>query len=189
MSGLNREASDSIRACDRSFGHYYTDHFHRVESITDALKNFQRENVYQQWKLAELSKHLDYVKHSLCETGDCFLVTAHRISRELSQKAETIAQTSDHDPALRFLRSIRKNHELEELVTEIAAVGSRSQDLLWFSKLIGTQLWQHDTHFPRPSATMSKYRKMSAGRNKTPTAKGFARLNGFLSNLPLSLSL
>jgi hypothetical protein len=98
-------------------------------------------NVYQQWKLAELSKHLDYVKHSLCETGDCFLVTAHRISRELSQKAETIAQTSDHDPALRFLRSIRKNHELEELVTEIAAVGSRSQDLLWFSKLIGTQLW------------------------------------------------
>jgi hypothetical protein len=154
MSGLSREASDSIRACDRSFGHYYAERFHRVETTMDALKDFQRKNVYQQWKLAELSKYLDYVKQSLCETGDRFLVTAHRTSRELSQKAETIAQGSDHDPALRFLRSIRKSHELEQLATEIAAVGSRSQDLLWFSKLIGIQLRQRERFFPRPSVTM-----------------------------------
>jgi hypothetical protein len=113
MSGLNRDASDSIHACDRSFGHYYADRFHRIEAITDTLKTFQRENVFQQRQLAELNKHLEYIKQSLCEPVGGFVLTAHRTSRELSQKAETIAQANDHDPALRFLRSIRKNHELE----------------------------------------------------------------------------
>jgi hypothetical protein len=104
--------------------------------------------------IAELNKHLEYIKQSFCETVDAFLVRAHGAGQKLCQKAETIAGASDHDPALRFLRSIRKNHELEQLAREIAAVGSRTQDLLWDLKVIARHLWQNNSRFPQPSATM-----------------------------------
>jgi len=154
ISGLSREAADSIRACDRSFGHYYSDRFHQVQTITDATRSVQCENVFQQRQLAELNKHLEYIKQSFCETVDAFLVRAHGTGQKLCQKAETIAGTSDHDPALRFLRFIRKNHELEQLTGEIAQVGSRTQDLLWDLKVIARHLWQNNSRFPQPSATM-----------------------------------
>ena len=154
ISGLNREAADSIRACDRSFGHYYSDRFHQVQTITEATRSVQRENVFQQRQLAELNKHLEYIKQSFCETVDAFLVRAHGTGQKLCQKAETIAGVSDHDPALQFLRSIRKNHELEQLAGEIAEVGSRTQDLLWDLKVIARHLWQNNSRFPQPSVTM-----------------------------------
>src|SRR2546428_14052047 len=98
MQGLNSDAANAVRACDSTFGHYYNERFHQLETISEAVKNFQAESLTQQRQMAELKKHLDYVKQSFCETVDDVLVTAHRTVENLRRQSEVIAKENDHDP-------------------------------------------------------------------------------------------
>jgi hypothetical protein len=154
MSGLNREATDSILSCDRSFGQYYSQRFHELEATGAILKYLQSETIATQQQMAELNKYCEYVKQSFCDTVDEFLKTTHEYLEDLHQKAGMITQTNDHDPALRFLRSIRKHHKLEQITETVVATGNKFQKLLAASKLIARQVWKNNAQFPPPSAAM-----------------------------------
>ena len=154
MNGLNREAAEAVRACDVAFGHHYSGRFHQPDATAAAAKGFDRESVAQQRQLAELNKHLDYVKKSFCETVEGFLTGTYRTLEKQRQQAETTSQVKDHDPALRFLRSIRNTHELEQMAEEVATLGRKTRELLHPSRAIVRQIWQNSGQFPSPSASM-----------------------------------
>ena len=154
MSGLSSDAANAIHACDRSYSHYYDERFHQPETTADAFTNLKTESVARQRQLADLNKHLDYVKQSFCETVENFLVAAHNTAEKLRQQSEAIVQETNHDPAWRFLRAIKKEHELEQMAQALAVVGSRANEFLAHSAVIGRHIWQNSSQFPAPSPTM-----------------------------------
>jgi len=154
MHGLSSDAANAIHACDSSFSYYYNARFHQSETTADAVENVQTESVTQQRQMAELNKHADYVKQSFCETVDKCLAASHKSVEKLRQQSEGFAKENAHDPALRFLRAIKNEHELGRMAEELAEVGSKVRGLLKHAEVIGRHIWKASDQFPAPSATM-----------------------------------
>jgi hypothetical protein len=154
MRGLNSDAADAIQTCDTAYSHYYHIRFHQPETTVDVAKGFQTDGMAQQRRLAELNKRLDYIRLSFCETVDGFLTMAHKANEKLRKRGEAIAEEKSHDPALKFLHSIRKEHELQRMREELSEIEGKAAELLYHSDMIGRQIWNASHHFPVPSAEM-----------------------------------
>jgi len=166
MQGLSSEAVDAVRACDGKFGHYYDARFHQVEPFAESLKNFQTARVVQQTQIAELNKHLEYVKQSFCEITDSFVKTAHSTVEKLRKQSESLVSEKHHDPALRFLHEIQKDHELERMTEQLHQVGNKSGELLKQARVIGRHIWMSSGQFPAPSGTMFNIVRCPIDRTK-----------------------
>jgi hypothetical protein len=154
MRGLNSDAGKAIQTCDAAFSHYYHARFHQPATTVDVAKDFQTDGMAQQRKLAELNKRLDYIRLSFCEAVDGFWTMAHKANEQLRKRSEAIAEEKSHDPALKFLHSIRKEHELQRMREELSEIEGKVDELLYHSELIGRQIWNASHHFPVPSAEM-----------------------------------
>ena len=152
MRGLSSAAADAMCACDSAHGHYYSPRFHQVETIGAALKRVRTEAITQQRQLAELNKHLEYVTRSFCDTVNNFITAAHKTIDTSSKKSEALVQEAEHDPVLRFLHAIKKEHDLEKMAQELASVQTSLKPLLAHSTVIGRHIRKHSSQFPSPSS-------------------------------------
>ena len=154
MQGLNPEASQAVRACDLSLGRHYDSRFHRPETTQQSVEDFQSEIIDLQHVMADLDKHMVYTRKSFCETIDAFLTSSHKDMESLQQRAAAMTEETEADPALRFLRSIQKHHELNRMCETLRAVGNDSQALLRHARSVGRHLARNGKRFPAPTANM-----------------------------------
>ena len=107
MEGLNAEAARAVQMCNSSLGHHYALHFHGMEATQETLAEFTSRVTEAQRTMADLDKHVTYIKKSLCEGVDGFLKAGHKKLESLREKTAAMAQDISPDPALRFLQAIR----------------------------------------------------------------------------------
>jgi hypothetical protein len=154
MQGLNAEAAFAVKMCDSSLGHHYASRFHGLEATQATVAQFTSRVAGAQNTMADLDKHLTYIKRSLCESVAGFLKAGHKKLESLRQKIEAMTQNTSHDPALRFLQAIQIEIEVKRLSNEVGSVSQEAVSFLEHTRAIGHQLSRNSHRFPPPSPTM-----------------------------------
>jgi len=154
MQGLNAEAAYAVQRCDSSYGHHYDPRFHRMEATQGTVTGFESRVVEVQRTMADLDKHVTYIKKCFCETIDGFLIAGHRKLESLRQKAVAMTQHAELDPALCFLRAIQADFEVNRLSDEVHSVLQEAEGFLQHARAVGRQLSRNSERFPPPSPTM-----------------------------------
>jgi len=154
MQGLNAEAALAVQRCDSSYGHHYDPRFHRMEATQEIVTGFNSRVVEVQRTMANLNKHVTYIKKSLCDAIDDFLIGGHRTFESLRQKAVAMTQANESDPALRFLRAIQSDFEVKRLIDEVRSVSKEAEGLLQHARAVGLHLSRNNQRFPAPSPAM-----------------------------------
>lgn len=154
MQGLNARAAAAVQACESSWGHYYTPCFHEIEKTQKAVADFKKLVVKVQYTMADLDKHVTYSKKSFCEMIDGFLSIEHKKVALLCKKAVAMTEGAGTDPALRFLRAIQADSELNRMKDDIHLVAQEAENLLHHAKDVGLQLYRSGGCFPAPSPEM-----------------------------------
>jgi len=154
MADLNGDATLAVQRCDSAYGHHYDARFHAMETALDAVAGFGAEVVRAQRTMAELDKHLTYIKKSCCGTVDGFVSAGHRRLESLSREAAALTQGAEADPAMRFLRAIRAEFEVERMVAKIGSLSQEAKHFLQHVAAVGRHFFNNDHRFPRPSPAM-----------------------------------
>jgi hypothetical protein len=154
MEGLNAEAALAVERCDSLHGHYYAPRFHSIETTQKNVTNFNSRVIEVQSTMAGLDKHLTYIRKSLCDTIDNFLIGGHKRIETLQLSTVAMTQDSEPDPALRFLRAIQSDSKVKELIDEIRTVSKEAEELLKHTRTVGHHLSRSNQRFPAPSPEM-----------------------------------
>ncbi|MEI8062819.1 MAG: hypothetical protein WCH84_02000 [Verrucomicrobiota bacterium] len=154
ICGLNIEAESAVRNCNSFYGHHYDSRFHKLEAPEECVAEFTSRVNQAQSTLADLDKHVTYMKKSLCQTADEFLKNKHNTLESLHQKAEALTQNISPDPALRFLQAIETESKINELIGQVHSVSQEGHGMLQHTRAISHILSQNGHHFPPPSPEM-----------------------------------
>jgi hypothetical protein len=154
MQGLNAEAALAVQMCNSSLGHHYAPRFHGVDAAQDAFHEFTNRVAEAQHTMADLDKHVAYIKKSLCEGVDGFLKAGHKRLESLRQKTQAMIQVTAPDPALRFLQVMKIDCEIKRLSSEVHSISQEAEGFLQHARVIGRQLSRDSQRFPSPSPTM-----------------------------------
>jgi hypothetical protein len=154
MEGLNAEAALAVQRCDSWYGDHYSPGFHRMKAMQEIVTGFNGEVVEAQKTMADLNKHVTYVKKSLCDSIDNLFVGGHRTLEALRQKAAATVQDDEPDPALRFLRAIQSDFEIKRLNDEVRLLSREAEGKLLHAKVVGLHLSRNSHSFPAPSLAM-----------------------------------
>ncbi len=154
MQGLNSEATDSIRNCDKTLGQHYSDRLYRAEARQESVGSFCEIIITLQKEMVELDKKLTYIKKSCCETMDGFLNQSHKKLSVFRQKAMAMIEKQELDPALSFLTGIDNTFELERMKQELRAVKRDTSRLLGHANALGLRIYRNSDAFPSPAPNM-----------------------------------
>jgi hypothetical protein len=154
MQGLNAEAALAVHRCDSSYGHHYDPHYHWKDATQAAVTSFEHRVVEVQRTMADLDKHVIYIKKSFCETIEGFLSAGHRKLESLRQKAVAMTLRTEPDLALSFLRAIQGDFEVARLIDEIDSVCHEAEGFLQPARAVGRDLSRNSQRFPLPSPAM-----------------------------------
>jgi hypothetical protein len=154
MQGLNAEAASAVQRCDASLAHHYDARFHRPETTQENVEAFHKRTVDLQYSMADLDKHATYIKKCLSETTDPFLTSGHRKLKSLRDKVAAMAQETEADPVLRFLRNMQREFAVERLTEELHSVGRESGALLQHARAVGRHFFRNGSRFPKPTPVM-----------------------------------
>lgn len=154
MEGLNEVAVLAVERCDSLYGHYYAPRFHSIETTQKNVTNFNSRVIEVQSTMAGLDKHLTYIRKSLCDTIDNFLIGRHKRIETLQLSTVAMTQDSEPDPALRFLRAIQSDFKVKELIDEIRIMLKEAEELLKHTRAVGLHLSRNKRRFPVPSPEM-----------------------------------
>jgi hypothetical protein len=152
--GLNAEAAQAVQMCDSSLAFHYDLRFHRSESAQESVACLKNRIVEAQHTMANLDKHVTYVKKSFCGTVDGFLSVGHKKLESLRQTAMAMIQDIEPDPALRFLRAIQMEFEVNRLNDEIDSLSQETERFLQHARAVGYHCSRNSHCFPPPSPTM-----------------------------------
>lgn len=154
MQGLNTDAANEVRRCNSLFQHYYAPHFHNREAFRVSADSFMSKVTNTQLTMAELDKHITYIRKVLGETIDLFIKTEHKKIEKLRSKAIAMTNKTTVDPALWFLWAIKVDREIHRLSKQLHSSSQEADELLSHSKRIGCYLYQNGRRFPAPSSIM-----------------------------------
>jgi len=154
LQGLNAEASLAVKRCNSSLGHHYSLRFHGTKTTEETLAEFTGRVTQAQHTMADLDKHVTYIKKSLCESIDGFLNAGHKKIESLRQKTVAMTQDTSSDPALRFLQAIRTEFAIKRLSNEVYTISQEAEGFLQDTRAIGRQVSRNSHRFPPPSQTM-----------------------------------
>jgi hypothetical protein len=154
MEGLNAEASLAVNGCGSLYANHYDPSLHQMETMQGRIAGFESRVVEVQRTMADLHKHVTYIKRGLCDTADEYLSAGYRKLESLRKKAVAITQESVPDPALRFLRAIKTECEVKRLEYDIDTVSKGTEGLLRPARMMGHNLNQSSQRFPPPSSAM-----------------------------------
>lgn len=154
MQGLKPEAANAVQRCNLLLGHHYAPRFHGMEATQEIIAEFTSRIAEAQRTMADLDKHVTYVKKSFCESIDDFLKAGHKKIESLRQKTMKMTQDTSPDPALRFLQTIRTGLSVKRFSSEISSLSQDTVGFIWHAKGIGSQLSKNSNRFPPPSPTM-----------------------------------
>jgi hypothetical protein len=125
-----------------------------METIQGRIAGFESRVVEVQRAMADLYKHVTYIKKSLCDTADEYLSASHRKLESLRKKVTAMTHHSVPDPALRFLRAIQTECEVKRLEYDVDLVSQGTEGLLQPARAMGRNLKQTSQRFPPPSSAM-----------------------------------
>jgi len=154
IQDLNADAIHAVRACDSAFQHYYDSRFHRLDTTQESVVELHKRIIAIQHDMAELNKHIAYVHKALCEFVNRFNKEGHGKLNSLRQKALLMTEEDQPDPVMRFLRSIKKEFELDRMNHELDSVKRDSIEYCQHAKAIGRYLYRKSKIFPLPSSEM-----------------------------------
>jgi|TARA_Y100000310_G_C20589434_1_gene767179 hypothetical protein len=154
MQGLNAEATHAFRTCNSSYGHHYSPNFHQREDSRRSIDGFKGEVTQTQYIMADLDKHLTYVRRSFCETVNAFLKAEHKKIGTLLQNAVAMINETTADPALRFLQAIKFEFEIDRLSEKVRSISQEADGFLKHARQISRHLSRNGHSFPPPSSAM-----------------------------------
>jgi len=70
----------------------------------------------------------------------------------LQKKAAAIVENNEPDPALKFLQSIQKKHELTQIANELKPIRNEANSFIQHAEYISHRLSKKQDRFPPPSA-------------------------------------
>lgn len=152
IQGLNPEALQAVQSCDANLSHHYDARFHRTETLQDAVAHLDSIITDHQRALADLKKYTVYSRQSFLATIDAFVVASHKDLSSLRHKAAAMAQDGEPDPVLRFLRSIRKQHELDRMVESLSPMSDAMHEFLKHTRSICRHFYRNADRFPIPGS-------------------------------------
>jgi len=154
MEGLNDEAMRTIQICTSLFGRHFDAHFHQATSQQGRTSDFMNQLKKVQGILADLNKHMTYIKKSLCKTSDRIVVNGHKQLKALSQQVVSSSHDNTLDPALRFLQAIKSEFDIKRLSEKANTVSKEANDILPTIREISHHLYQNGLYFPSPYPAM-----------------------------------
>jgi hypothetical protein len=154
MQGLNPEAARAVQMCNSSLGHHYAPRLHGADAARETVPEFTNRVAEAQHTMADLDKHVTYIKKSLCKSIDGFLKVGHERLESLRQKTEAMIQVTSPDRALRFLQAMKIECEVKRLSSEVDSVSQEAEGFLQHARVVGRQLFRDSQRFPSPSPTM-----------------------------------
>jgi hypothetical protein len=154
MRGLNANAALAVRKCDLSSEQYYDIRFHRMDATQETIAAFKSLIVGVQHTMANLNKHVIYTKKSLCESVDVFLSSGHKKIESLRKKAVAMTQDTELDPALCFLKAIKRECEVTRMRNEVNSLKQAAEGFLRHARDVGRHLLRNSHRFPPPSPEM-----------------------------------
>ncbi len=154
MQGLNDDAALAVQRCDSLYGHHYDLTLHRMEA-TELTMALDRHIVEAQRTMADLHKHVTYIRKSFCDTAEEYLNTSHRKLESLRRTAVAMKQDTEPDPALRFLMAMQTQAGVRRLDDDIDSISHDTREYLQHARSIGRHLSRRSQHFAPSSAMFS----------------------------------
>jgi len=127
--GLGADLAQTVKACDKAFGHHYSSRFHDDDQASEVLVPLVREMRKSQLLLAELDKHTTYILKSFVEPLRASIVNLHQ-GLDLIHSAARDVTDGDHNSVLRFLRAARRDRELQRLRDQLDEIRSQCYQML-----------------------------------------------------------
>ena len=154
VQGLTATAARAVEQCNLSFGQHYAPCYHQIDAIQNSVTGFTGLLDNSRYTLADLDKHVVYIKQGLCEVIDVFLKGGHKKIEALRQKASEMILATPQDPALRFIQAIKIEFEIKRFISQANTVSQEAAGLLQHAKGIGRHLARNRDRFPAPAPQM-----------------------------------
>jgi hypothetical protein len=153
MQGLSDEAALAVQNCDSLYGHHYDLALHRMEGaeLTTALDS---HIVEVQRAMADLHKHVTYIRKSFCDPAEESLNGSHRKLESLRKRAMAMAPDTEPDPALRFLLAMQAQSGVRRLGDDVDSIARETSELLQHARPIGRHLSRRSPLSAGPSSAM-----------------------------------
>jgi hypothetical protein len=153
MHGLNDDATLAVERCDLLHGHHYDFTLHRMEAA-DLTTTLDKHIVEVQRTMADLHKHVTYIRKSFCDTAEEYLNTSHRKLESLRKTAVSMKKDTEPDPALRFLMAMQAQSGVRRLDDDVDAISRETREFLQHARSIGRHLSRRSQLFALPSSAM-----------------------------------
>lgn len=152
--GLTASSLQAIKECEHDLRLYFDPRNHHQEAIQDVIDSLHADVSNFQKHSAELDKCLVYIQESFVNRLKETTRAQHRKIVQLRQEAARAIQASEHDPALRYLRNIKRLFSVFQLREDALSIVNDAAAFLAHAKKLGQSIALIDKQYGDPEAKM-----------------------------------
>jgi hypothetical protein len=152
--GLSSDAVRALKNCDADWGHYYDAKHHDAGVVREHEYDLEACALEAQRQLAAIQKLTVYAKKSYCGTLDDFVSAGHKMLDAHRGHVGESSLRASHDPAIRFLGSVRSSCNMARFETEVRALRVRAEEMHARADSVARRICHPAGEFPPPQSAM-----------------------------------